>query len=168
MNKLLALIPLLGWFYITVIVFVVFSWVTKRKYGFIKKLYYGVFTALALFLAVGSLLNESKLYEVSKTTLFSPFKQKIANEAGNYYEDYYLGFHPAISRSNLIYISNISQRELFYAKMYLYPGEVLAHAIPNIRTLVIMDTSQLKGLKRSYTLVRQSQNKSLVQLEEVR
>lgn len=168
MNKLQALVPLLGWFYITILVFVVFSWFTRNKFGKIKNLYYVAFGLCAVFLTVHSLLDESKLYAITKVTLFSPFEQKAANDVGGYYDEYYVGLHPGVSRSDIIYLPDISQREFLYARMYLYPAKALANAVPTTRALTIIDTAQLSKLSRAYNIVKQSRSKSLVWLEEVK
>ncbi|KKR15417.1 MAG: hypothetical protein UX00_C0005G0003 [Microgenomates group bacterium GW2011_GWB1_45_17] len=125
MHKLAALVPLLGWFYFTIGGYAIFSWITKDKFSFMKRVFFVVFGLYATMLSFQSLRSEVMLYKETRKTLFDTFYQKISYEAGTYYDMYYHAFRLAMPNGKyVIHLEDVPTRELHYARMYLYPDSV--------------------------------------------
>lgn len=162
MHKLEALIPLLGWFYITLFAFVLITWLLRGRFAWLQKLYYLVFGAMALMLAGQSLLDEAKLFPVTKKTLLSSSEQKIINEDGGFYASYYLDLRPAVSKGVNISLPNVDIREYYYARMYLYPAHIVADETQDT-TQTIIDTGSLDHFPGNFTVIKKGKQKTLIQ-----
>lgn len=166
MHKLLALIPLLGWFYLSIIFFVMFEYITKHKFYVVRKIFYGLFGLYAILLALFNLQAEVKLYAETKKTLFDRFEQKISYETGTYYNTYYRVFRPLVHRGQVVHLLNVSTREYHYARMYLFPATVvISEILPQSSYLAVVNTSTYESLKYVRVL-GQSGDKYLIQAEE--
>jgi hypothetical protein len=164
MHKLAALLPLLGWFYITIGIFVLVVWILGRRLKWLETVYYFFFALLALIFMARSLFDEFALYNTSKITLNDSFEQKIANEAGGYYQTYYLELRPALGSQAVVTLPNVDVREFYYARMFLYPANVLMSDMPDTQ-LSIVDTSSLDRFTRAFHVLKKGTVKSLIKYD---
>ncbi|MBI5151207.1 MAG: hypothetical protein HZA34_01405 [Candidatus Pacebacteria bacterium] len=165
MHKLLALFPLLGWFYVSIFVFVVFEYMTKYRFHLIRRIFYGTFGLYAVILSLFNLQAEVQLYAETKKTLFDRFEQKISYESGTYYNTYYRVFRPLVHRGQVVHLLNVSAREYHYARMYLFPSSVvISETLPKSPSLAVVNTSTYASLKQVRVL-GQSGDKYLIQTE---
>lgn len=149
MQKLNALFPLLGWFYISLFIYALLRVITK---GELRKAIDAVF-----FVAIGiaSLYNiglniqeELAFIPFSMKNFYTPFEQKIAHEAGDYYDMYYLAFHPYVKRGEIVNLISASSREFHYARMYLFPATVVqVDKLPEAPYIAMVGDDALKQLK---------------------
>lgn len=149
MQKFNALLPLLGWFYTSLIVYALARVVIK---GELRKLIDAVF-----FVAIGvaSLYNiglnireELSFVPFSMLSFYTPFEQKIAHEAGDYYDMYYVVFHPHVKRGEIVNLIGANSREFHYARMYLFPATVVqVDKLPEAPYIAMVGDDTLKRLK---------------------
>lgn len=149
MQKFNALLPLLGWFYTSLIVYAVLRMVTK---GELRKIIDAVFFVV---IGVASLYNiglnireELSFIPFSMRSFYTPLEQKIAHEAGDYYDMYYIAFHPYVKRGEIINLIGANSREFHYARMYLFPATVVqVDKLPDAPYIAMVGDDTLKALK---------------------
>ncbi len=168
MDKVQALLPLLGWFYITVGLFVVFCWITRDRFPELKRLYYGAFGAIAFVFIMQSLVSEVQMFSLSKKTSGLTYKQKMVEESSAYFENYYEKLRPMLTKKDVVYLPNADTREYHYARAFLYPAEVLVKPVPEGESLAILNTGDLKKFPRLFEVLQTSGDRSLIRVEGVR
>lgn len=121
LQKFFSLLALLGWFYISVLGIVVFSWLTKGRLGFVIKIFYLAFSLYALLIGHRALKEELVFFKEAKEFIGQPYSEKLMRDKGTYYETYYQYFRPRTREIKLLNYLQAPSRELFYARLYLYP-----------------------------------------------
>ncbi len=168
MHKLAALVPLLGWFYFSLFGFVLAmillpkSW--KRS---VYKIFFASFVIYALFLSLQSFRDEVLQFPLSQKSFYDTFEQKISYQAGEYYRMYYRTFRPYVHGGEIVNMLNVSTREFYYARMYLFPADVSqVSTIPNDSVLAIVGEGDLKHIVGTKVLATYA-TKSLVKTKEL-
>ena len=167
MHKLAALVPLLGWFYVTLFGLVVTMAVLPKQWKqLLYKIFFVGFATYALFLSLQAFRDELTLFPLSRKSFFDTFEQKISYESGEYYQMYYHRFRPYIHRGEVVNLLKVSSREYHYARMYLFPASVSqVSAVPRDSVLVILGEGDLKNLVGAEVLATYG-GKSLVKTKE--
>jgi len=124
LNKLSALLPLLGWFYLSIFAIVAVRYIFPKIFKKIEWLIWVGFGCWALVLSTRSIADEIKLYKISRETLYLSSEQKIIREIATTYEIYFKAFHQFMERGSHINVVDVSTKELYYARMYLYPAAI--------------------------------------------
>ena len=149
MQKLNALLPLLGWFYISLIIYAALRVFTK---GELRKI---IDTAFFVVIGVVSLYNigmnvrdEIAIVPFSMKSFYVPFEQKIDHEAGDYYGLYYVAFHSHVKRGEIVNLVGVGSREFHYARMYLFPASVVqVDKLPEAPYVAMVGDNELERLK---------------------
>ena len=110
-NKILALFPLLGWFYITVFILAGVRYFLPKVFKKIEWIVWLSFGVWAMVLAAQSLLDEVKLYDITKETVAKTAEEKIKLEVQSSYNIYYKTFHQYMVRGVHINIVGVSSKE---------------------------------------------------------
>ena len=168
MHKLAALIPLLGWFYFCLLGFVAAMVLLSKSWKrLVYKIFFAAFAIYALFLSLQGFHDELLQFPVSRKSFFDTFEQKISYESGEYYQMYYRSFRPYIHYGETVNMLNVSTREYYYARMYLFPADVSqVSTVPKNSTLVIVGKGDLKSMAGAEVLATYA-GKYLVKTEEV-
>lgn len=148
MNKLTALVPLLGWFYFSLLGFVLAMILLPKSWKrLVYKIFFVGFATYALFLSLQAFRDETLQFPLSQKSFYDTFEQKISYQAGEYYRMYYQAFRPYVHGGEIVNLLNVSPREFYYARMYLFPADVSqVSTIPNDSVLVILGEGDLKNL----------------------
>ncbi|HAU99242.1 MAG: hypothetical protein UX04_C0001G0063 [Microgenomates group bacterium GW2011_GWF2_45_18] len=120
-EKLVALLPLLGWFYLSLFVIASIAFVF-RKYRNI--IHVGVLTITMIcssYLIGLSFFEELGLYEESVKSLRDTALSKREHESGSYYHLYHDQIRGSLPASATIQIQGLSTKEMYFARMYAYP-----------------------------------------------
>jgi hypothetical protein len=168
MAKVLALLPLLGWFYISLILFIGISLFLPKIW---KKMKYAVFGGI---LIVSTVLFFQQSIDVYKETAFawkSVFltnEQKIALQAGDYYKQYHQEIIRAIpANTQRIALYSVPVREYHYARMYLYPFAVENHSeVKDMGAVYLLDTKDYLLRQKTLNLVGRTSDRYLVTLKQ--
>ena len=143
MQKLQALLPLLGWFYLSIFGFAVLLLFVKLVFkhraslllNLVQKLFYIGFGLYACVLIAQSLTAEAQLWKESKKTLQEKFEQKADHEANGYYSMYFQVFRSKALESCKwgATAQDVSAREYYYIRRYMYPSSIdINSALPKI------------------------------------
>ncbi len=149
MQKLNALLPLLGWFYISLLIYALLRLLIK---GELRKTIDAVFfvgIGLVSIYNIGmNVWDEIALVPFSMKSFYVPFEQKIDHEAGDYYGLYYVSFHPHVQRGEIVNLVGVGSREFHYARMYLFPASVVqVDKLPEAPYVAVVGDSEVKRLK---------------------
>jgi len=166
-HKLAALVPLLGWFYFSLLGFMVAMILLPKSWKrLVYKIFFAGFALYALFLSLQGFRDEALQFSVSQRSFYDTFEQKISYQSGEYYHMYYRTFRPRVHRGEIVNLLKVSSREYLYARMYLFPADVSqADSIPKDSGLAIVGKGELKGLKGSEVLATYA-DKYLIRTKE--
>lgn len=163
-NKITALIPLLGWFYLSIIGIFLVSLALGKLFKPVLRLIFFGFALYALFLTGQAFLEEWQQFSQERKYFFAPFEQKNTRDKGNYYQIYYQYFRPQIAKKYQVlnYVDNSTQ-EFLFVRMYLYPTVVIQ--TPNVESrqspyvLTAQDLLRRKGVGK---VVENYQNEKFI------
>jgi len=146
MHKLSALLPLLGWFYLLLGGYAALRVCTRGKLqSFFDVCMFGFIVVMSAPFIWNSITFETAQYQTSMKSFWVPFEQKIAHEAGEYYDLYYGAFHPHVKQGDVVNILGVSTREYHYARMYMYPAFLLqVDALPQGEFTAIVNKENMK------------------------
>ena len=144
----MALIPLLGWFYLSLAgFFVAMLLLPKKMKVFVHKIFLLGFGCYALFLSLGFLRDEAAQFQVSLRSFHDTFHQKNIYEAGSYFNLYHDFFRPYVGFGDLVNLLNVPTREFYYARMYLFPAGVMqVQEAPSDSVLMIAPLEDAKHI----------------------
>lgn len=125
MDKLSALVPLLGWFYLSIPVLILVGFVLRRYFPLFARAFFIATAAYALVIAGQNYMQEFALFPEAKRIVGDPWLSKMEYISGDYYQTYFLGFRPYLKGVKHIRLYEASTREFYYVRMYLYPTGVL-------------------------------------------
>lgn len=170
MHKIAALLPLLGWFYFSIVGLALGSAFFKKKYSFFVKMLWIPFICIS---CVGIVqINYFEILNLPKIlpTLKDASTSKIDHYVGSYRTQYLQDFFSVIQQRNIHYVSllDVDSRELHYARMYLYPA--IVNSIPSQEKLPKEHKFVIVGLEKSEWIVagrllKVSQGKALLEME---
>lgn len=168
MRKLTALVPLLGWFYFSLFGFALAMIVLPKSWKrLVYRIFFSGFALYALFLSLQAFRDEVLQFPLSQKSFYDTFEQKISYQSGEYYQMYYRAFRPYIHGGESVNLLNVSPREYYYARMYLFPADVAqVSTIPNDSVLVILGEGDLKNLVGAKVLATYA-GKYLVKTKEI-
>jgi hypothetical protein len=122
-NKLEALLPLLGWFYLSLSGIFLFLFVRKRQA--LESFVISMILFAWMLLSIAGLKQEILLAEQGKPRWTDSWQSKIHQEIGSMYQTYFEVFHPLVPRGALVHLFETSTLEFHVARMYLYPASVI-------------------------------------------
>lgn len=128
--KILALIPLLGWFYLSIlgvvlIVGALHLFHKKNLAVIIEKIVVLGIACTALILAFGNIRKEWKETQKAWKSFRDSATAKINQEVGGNYRIYYKTLRPLVKNVHDVNLIGADAREYHFARMYLYPTLVL-------------------------------------------
>ena len=172
--KLMALVPLLGWFYLGVagiFALVLIFRITKhvRLGKLIEKYIFVIVGAWMLMLSIQNLNAEFELFPESKKSFKDTAESKIEHEIGGFYTKYYKAFRPYVSgKLNDVNLIGADSKEFHYARMYLYPTVVLeATSTHDGNTRYHIVPENMLGSIENYKEITRADGKVLIETPEL-
>jgi len=126
-NKLSALFPLLGWFYISLFGIIGVYLVAGKARVYIERLFVIVVVLAMSFLSIQNVSMEYGGYTQAVHNMNKSWQQKVMDEFSGTYNQYYKTFHSIVPSGALIHLYNTDTREFLIARMYLYPASVIEY-----------------------------------------
>ncbi len=147
-NKLMLLLPLLGWFYLSILGFVILYYVFPRLRKVTTFVYYTGFSIFAFTVMYASIPLLKPVFIDARKSNSRTVEEKISEQAGSSYKTYFKGFRPEVLKRNIYHVQFLhpSTKEFLYAKMYLYPAGV-------------EDVSQIRNNKGELAIIGESEIK---------
>lgn len=154
MHKLAALVPLLGWFYFCLFGFVLAMILLPKLWKrWLYRIFFAGFALYAVFLSLQSFRDEVLQFPLSQKSFYDTFEQKISYQSGEYYRMYYRAFRPYVHGGESVNLLNVSPREYYYARMYLFPADVAqVNTVPKNSALAIVGEGDLKRIEGAKVL----------------
>lgn len=167
MFEFSALLPLLGWFYLSLAGVVAGFAIFRQK--FVRRLLLFPFFGMTIVGIVATNLHDWAAASKTWKEWNQSSRSKMDNYAGTYRAQYLETFYPALKKQEVQFVSvaDVDPREFLYVRMYLYP--ILVRSIDSkkkdqeIDRFIIVSKSSLDALPRGEVLA-ESEGKVLLQL----
>lgn len=127
MSKLLALLPLLGWFYLSLFGIIVLYYAAGKFGAYISRLFVLGVIFLMFYLSLQDVKLEYAGYTLAVQNINKPWQRRISDELGDVYQRYYGTFHSMVPSGALVHLYGIDTREFLIARMYMYPASMIEY-----------------------------------------